>query len=91
MDKSQPNTLYGTTEDRMNTFANISNVADVRRVFKAVQLECPVCPPDTAIKHMQDLYGVRLRWVDTPTAQGWGLDFEIVDPKLYTLFLLKYS
>lgn len=94
MDQSQTNTLYGTTENRINTFGNVKDPKAVYRVFNAVKTENLKGEPDEVIKHMHDTYGVKLKFVRDPALSaggGWDMSFEVVDEELYTLLLLKYT
>ena len=94
MDKSQPNTLYGTTENRINTLGNVSNSADVYRVFGAVRKEKTSDDPTEIIKYMFDTYGITLTYVTSEALTGgggWAMEFDVVDEVKYTLFLLKYT
>jgi hypothetical protein len=99
MDKSQLNTLYGTTENRINTFGQVEDPAALSRVFKTVRNVVSVCPsmsgdPDKIIKHMLDTYGIKLKYVHDPalpSGSGWDMSFEVADEKLYTFFLLQHN
>jgi hypothetical protein len=96
MDKSTIGNLYGTTEDRINTMSAVGqeDTKSVWRVFKAMrsmELDKVGTENQVVIDHMRDNYGIQLHWVDTAGARGWAMRFDIVNPELYTLFLLKYS
>lgn len=96
MDKTDRNELYGTTEDRINTLGAVSkeDTKSVWRVFNAIRTMDFSNEPDepqAIINHMSDTYGIQLHWVDTADTCGWAMRFDIVDEKLYTLFLLKYN
>lgn len=94
MDKTQPNSIYGTTEQRINTFGQVGDSKSVARVFNAIRsmsFSGESNNPQEIIDHMRDTYGIQLHWVDTADTLGWAMRFDIVDEKLYTLFLLKYN
>jgi predicted transcriptional regulator len=97
MDKSQPNTLYGTTEDRINTMMYTEDSKAIHRVFKAMAQEFPNInerEPSKMIDHFIDMYGLKLSYQDGGDAitavTGWDAAYEIVDEAKYTFFLLKY-
>jgi hypothetical protein len=95
MDKSKPNTLYGTTENRINTMMYTEDSRAIHRVFTAMAQEFPDIlnrEPSVMIQHFIDMYGLKLSYQDGGPDQlsGWDAAYTIVDEAKYTFFLLKY-
>jgi hypothetical protein len=94
MDKSEPNSIYGTTEQRINTFGQVEDSRAVYRVFNAVRSEMIKGGPDEVIKYMLQTYGIKLNYISDPALPaggGWDMSFVVFDEELYTFFLLKYN
>ena len=83
--------LYATQDQRIDTILVKDKAALWAKIVKMLRLECVGKNNAEITEHVAKVYGIKLHFNDNGIQPGWAPDCEVIDPELYTLFLLKYS
>ena len=97
MDKSGPNTLYGTTEQRMDTLGSfkpddLTFWSCVKRSYKDYEANGNHGYYEPAqvyfMRWLEEDWGVKLYMIENG---NYSREYDIISPDKYTMFLLKYN
>ena len=82
--------LYATTEDRIDTLLDRSDVAFWRALRKAMS-DTGLKDPEEVMHYVVEEFGVQLEMSKNSAGLGFVPRAEIVDEQKYLIFLLKYQ